>query len=150
MHESRPRGFTTAELLTVVTVLGLLLAAAAPLVLGWRTSSLTAGAEELKALLNAARHLAVVENTSVCVDGADGAVRFMVGGCAGLAWTGPGSTSEGHIPLTSDVRIAAASPVVFTYLGAAVPAGSYTLVDLRSPASLRVVVSGSGRIAVAP
>jgi hypothetical protein len=38
--------------------------------------------------------------------------------------------------------------VVFTYLGAAVPAGSYTIVDARGDASVRVVVAASGRIAV--
>lgn len=149
MTTSRSRGFTTVELLVAVTVLGLLVAAAAPLVPGWRASSLRAGAEELKALLNAARHLAIAENTSVCVAGTGTAVRFLVGGCSGPAWTGPGSNDAGVIALTSEVRITVASPVVFTYLGAAVPAGSYTLVEARGEASARVVVSASGRIAVA-
>lgn len=149
MRTSRPRGFTTAELLVVVTVLGLLVAAAVPLVSGWRASSLRAGAEELKALLNAARHLAVAQNTSVCVTGAGGGVRLIVGGCSGLTWTGPGVNDDGLIALTSAVRITTASPVVFTYLGAAVPAGSYTLEEPHSRASIRVVVSASGRIAVA-
>lgn len=147
---SRARGFTTVELVVVVAVLGVLLAGAALLVAGVRTPSLRAGAEELKALLNAARQLAVAENTLVCV-AADGAgVRLLVGGCSGLAWTGPSSTSAGVIPLASDVRITAANPVVFTHLGAAAPAGSYTLADARGEAAVRVVVSASGRIAVVP
>lgn len=149
MRASRSRGFTTGELLAVVAVLGLLLAVAAPLMLGWRTSSLRAGAEELKALLNAARHLAVAENTSVCVAGLEAGVRLLLGGCSGPVWTGPWTSADGTIPLTSQVRITAASPVVFTYLGAAVPAGSYTLLESHSGTSVRVVVSASGRIAVA-
>jgi Tfp pilus assembly protein FimT len=148
VNESCRRGFTTAELLTVVTALAVLVATAAPLVLSWRGSALTAGAEELKAVLNAARHLAIVDNTSVCVAGTGAAVRLLMGGCAGHAWTGPGSTREGDIPLTSKVQIAAASPVVFTYLGAAVPAGSYTLVETGGETSIRVVVAATGRIAV--
>jgi prepilin-type N-terminal cleavage/methylation domain-containing protein len=144
-----PRGFTTAELLVVAAVLGVLAATAVPIVVGWRTSSLRAGAEELKALLNAARHLAVAENTTVCVSGTAAGVRLIMGGCTGMVWTGPGVNHEGVIPLTSRVRIAAASPVVFTYLGAAAPAGSYTLEASHDRASIRVVVSASGRIAVA-
>jgi len=149
MDAHRPRGFTTAELLVVVIVLGVLLAAATPLVHGWRTASLAAAAEELKALLNRARALAVAENTSVCVAGAGAGIRLVVGGCSGAVWTGPGTSHDGLIELTSAVQIAAASPVVFTYLGAAAPAGSYTLEEPRGGASIRVVVSASGRIAVA-
>lgn len=147
---SRPRGFTAPELVLVLTVLGALLAAALPLALSVRTPSLQSGAEELKALLNAARQLAVAENALVCVAAEGAGVRFLVGGCSGLAWTGPWSTSAGVIPFASDVRITAANPVVFTHLGAAAPAGSYTLADPRGAAAVRVVVSASGRIAVTP
>lgn len=146
---SRPRGFTALELLVVVAVLGVLLAAATPLLLGWSTTSLTAGAEEVKALLNRARFLAVAESTSVCITGAGPGVRFLLGGCTGPAWTGSGAGGDGVIRLASEVQIAAASPVVFTYLGAAAPAGSYTLVEPRDGTTVRVVVSASGRIAVA-
>ena len=142
-------GFTSAELIAVVAVIGVLLTAALASGPWWRTSSLTAGAEELKALLNTARQLAVAENTSVCVAGAGAAVRFLLGGCTGSAWSGPGSRAGGIIPLASNVSITASSPAVFTYLGAAVPAGSYTIVDARGDASVRVVVAASGRIAVA-
>lgn len=133
----------------MVAVIGVLLTAALASGAWWRTSSLAAGAEELKALLNTARQLAVAENTSVCVAGAGAAVRFLLGGCTGSAWSGPGSRAGGIIPLASNVSITASSPVVFTYLGAAVPAGSYTIVDARGDASVRVVVAASGRIAVA-
>lgn len=149
MQIQRPRGFSTIELLAVVTMLALLFAGATPLVLGWRMSTLSAAAEELKALLNTARTLAITQNTSVCVTGVGAGIRLFVGGCAGPVWTGPGTSNDGLIALTSSVRIIAGSPVVFTYLGAAVPAGSYTLEEPRDRASLRVVVSASGRIAVA-
>ena len=147
---ARPLGFTSAELIAVTAVIGLLFTAAMTSGAWWRTSALRAGAEELKALLNAARQLAVAENTSVCVAGAGAGVQFLRGGCTGSAWTGPGSQAGGIIPLASQVSITASSPVVFTYLGAAVPAGSYTIVDARGDASVRVVVAASGRIAVVP
>jgi Tfp pilus assembly protein FimT len=146
---AKPAGFTSAELVVVAAVIGLLFTAAMASGTWWRTSALSAGAEELKALLNAARQLAVAENTSVCVASAGAGVQFLLGGCTGSAWTGPGSRAGGVIPLASNVSITASSSVVFTYLGAAVPAGSYTIVDPRGDASVRVVVAASGRITVA-
>src|SRR4026208_468429 len=65
---SNERGFGLTELVGGEALLGILTPFAVPHLLSYyQSSSLTAGAEQLAAVMNRARHLAISRNTSVCV-----------------------------------------------------------------------------------
>jgi Tfp pilus assembly protein FimT len=126
-------------------------------------SALKAGAEELVALMNLARSVAIAENTRVCVNrdsGGSNRVRLLIGGpnpCAATSsFYGAGGRgfdarvgADGWIALQNQVAVTAVTAeVVFTALGVAVPGGTYTVA--RSGRTLNVVVAPSGRVSVAP
>lgn len=145
------RGFGLAELLVVLTVVGIATVVAMPSLLSyWRAAVLTAGAQELQSILNSARQLAIRQNTTVCVERSGNRVRFLVGGCAGAPWTGPGTQGGGWMALSNGVQITnATASVAFSYLGAANPGGTYTVRNpVNTAQSLNVVVSVSGRVRI--
>jgi Tfp pilus assembly protein FimT len=116
----------------------------------WRASTLNSGAQELQALLNSARQLAIRQNTSICVERSGTRVRYRLGGCAGAQWTGPGTDANGWIALSNSVQVTNdTANVVFSYLGAANPAGQYTVTNpADTNQSLTVTVAASGRITI--
>ena len=160
------RGFSLAELIVVAAVMGVLVAVGMPTFISyWRTSGLKAGAQEMVAVLNQGRELAIKENESVCVKGSGGAgtygtkVRFLRGNCSASSlcsatanlsrciWTGPGTDSSGYIELANRIEARPSADVVFTYLGAATTAGTYTVRSIdNTSATATVTVAGSGRI----
>jgi len=140
------------EVLVTVGLIGLATTLALPSLLSyWRAATLTAGAQELQTVLNSARQLAIRQNTSVCVERSGNLVRFRLNGCGGTIWTGPGTDPSGWIRLANAIEIVGApsAPVVFSYLGAATPAGTFRV---RNPAdatqTLTVTVAASGRITI--
>ena len=140
-------GFGTLEMVVVVTVLGVVAATAAPgLVAAWRASAFAAGVGELSAALTRARHIAVAENMSVCVQPAGAGLRLRAHGCAGAVWTGPGTDPSGLIRLPGDLEVAGPGAIVFTHLGGAVPAGTLTLRDRITGRVRRVVVAATGQV----
>lgn len=146
------RGFTLAELLLVLVVVGLLASLGLPMFLSaWRTSEARAGAEELATALSGARQLALNRNETVCVTLASatlpsGAVQWTVqyrpATCA--------ATPVTEVRLANNVTVTAPNPdVSFTYLGAATPPANYTYTVTRQDGgSLNVNVSASGRVRV--
>jgi type II secretion system protein H len=144
-------GFSLAELIVVLGITATVAVTAAPtLARYWDTWSLQAGARELASTINLGRQLAIATRTPVCVDVGSTGVRFRIGGCAGDVWTGPVTDASGTIRVSDPATVAVSSNgrVVFTTLGAASPAATYTLRHARSHASRTVVVAGSGRISV--
>lgn len=129
---------------------GLLVALLVPsLVSYWRASTLTAGAQELQAILNSARQLAIRQNTTVCVERSGTRVRFRTGGCGGTIWTGPGTDADGWMHLGNDVEVASnTASVEFNYLGAATTGGTYTVRNPIDAGTLTVTVAASGRITI--
>ena len=74
------RGFSLPELLVVVAVIGITAALTIPLLVSyWHASTLTAGAQELQAVLNNARQMAIRQNTSVCIERSSNRVRYLIG-----------------------------------------------------------------------
>jgi prepilin-type N-terminal cleavage/methylation domain-containing protein len=145
-------GFTGIELLVVVAVIGVIMAAASPFFLSYlRTSALRAGAEEMSAVLGRARQLAISDNTSMCVTDDDDPtrVRYRIGSCTGPVWTGPGTNASGFIRLGNDIQ-ASGDNVVFTYIGTATTTGTYTVTNPRDGKTLTVVVTAAGRISIQP
>lgn len=143
------RGFGLAELVAVMLIIGILSVLAAPTLIDyWHSSTLQAGAEELAVVLNRGRQLAITGNTSVCVQVTGTNVRYLTGGCGGTVWTGPGTNASGVIQLTSGLQVSAGNSVVFTNLGAASTAGTFTVTHPTTSKTRNVVVAGSGRVTV--
>ena len=144
-------GFSIAELVTVVAVIAVIMAAAAPFFLSYlRTSALRSGAEEMATVLNRARQIAIRDNTSMCVTNNATSVQFHVATCGGTVWTGPGTDSSGVITLANAITVSSGQNIVFTYLGTASTAGAYTVTNPRDGRTMSVTVTAAGRVSVGP
>jgi Tfp pilus assembly protein FimT len=144
------RGGGLVELVVALSLLAILTALAAPSLIGaWRDAALEAAAEELAGAVGHGRLLAIALNAPVCVAVGGGHVRFeaaTAGGCGGAVLAAPGAQP---IRLAGGALVSAPGPdVVFSPLGAATPAGSYTVTDPASGRTRRVVVAVSGRVSV--
>jgi prepilin-type N-terminal cleavage/methylation domain-containing protein len=144
------RGFTLAELMVVVAVIGILAVVGTPLFLSYLQASQTRGAaQEVATLLHRARQMAIANNTSyrVEVDVAGNRLRF-VRTSDNTPWIGPGTDSQGYRRLENEARLMTptANPT-FNPLGTA---GGGTIPVQNSPgtSTLSVVVSSSGRIRI--
>jgi type II secretion system protein H len=147
----RAEGFSLVELTVVLGITATVTVMAAPTLLSyWDSWSLQAGARELATTMNLGRQLAIATRTPVCVDLSGTTLRFRVGGCAGHVWRGPVTDASGSIRISDPTTLAVSSNarLVFTTLGAASPAATYTLRHARTQASRAVVVAASGRISV--
>ncbi len=147
------RGISLAELMIVMSIIGVMAVLAFPLLMTyWRASTLEAGARELQSVLNDARQLAIKENTNVCVTNDGTRVQLHVGTgnpCGGTAWTGPGTDASGWIRLANSVQVTGSTAnVTFTYLGAASPAGTFTVRNPADGQTVCVVVATSGRLTI--
>jgi prepilin-type N-terminal cleavage/methylation domain-containing protein len=145
------RGFTLVELIVVMAIGGVLAILGAPTLVTYvRTSALQAGARELATVINLGRQLAITQNTAVCVEVSGGIIRLRNGGCGGTIWTGPGTDGTGVIKISesSGLRISTAANVVFTALGAASPAGTFTVTHPVDGGTRTVVVAATGRVSV--
>lgn len=144
-------GFSLAELIVVVGVIGIIMAASAPFFLSYlRTSALRTGAEEMVTVLNRARQLAIRDNSNMCVTNDGTRVQYRIATCGGTVWTGPGTDVVGFIRLTNNITVASGQNVVFTYLGTATVAGTYTVTNPQDGRTMSVIVASSGRVAIGP
>ena len=145
------RGFTLAELMAAMAVAGLVAVLVAPSLVSYaRTSALQAVARELAAAINLGRQIAITHNTAVCVEAGGASIRLRRGGCGGAVWTGPGTDAGGGIRISEagSFVISTTANVVFSDLGAASPAGTYTVTNRANGATRAVVVAATGRISV--
>lgn len=156
-------GAGLTELLVSAALVGIIAAISAPTFHSYvQGSALKAGAEELAALMNLARSVAIKENTRVCVkrdSGGSNRIRLLVGSanpCAAATFYGAQGRgfdarvdAAGWIALQNQVAVTAATAdVIFTALGAAVPGGTYTV--RKGGQTLNVVVAPTGRVNIAP
>jgi prepilin-type N-terminal cleavage/methylation domain-containing protein len=146
------RGFALAELMMVLAIGSTLAALVAPMLFGYaKTAALQAAARELATSINLGRHIAISRNTAVCVEVASAtSIRLRTGGCGGAVWTGPGTDASGAIAVSSAgvTHVSTTANVVFTSLGAASPAGTYTLTSSSGAGARSVVVAATGRVSV--
>jgi Tfp pilus assembly protein FimT len=138
------------EVLVTMAVIGAISVAVTPsLIAYWRSATTKAAAQELAAGLNQARHLAIAQNQSVCVQVQGGRYRYRLTNCAGTIWLGPATTGDdGFVRLTNSVTITSNANPVFDYLGAAAPAATFTVTNPAGGQTRTVVVSVSGRVQV--
>ena len=148
------RGFGLTELMITVSVVAVLAALGYPYFSTFlRASRVKAGAQELSAIINGARSLAIARNTPVCMILNANQARYMLNvtpACGGgVLYTGPMTRADGTIPLTNALQISGTTAnVVFSNLGAANPAGTYTVLDPATNQTRNVVVAASGRVSV--
>ena len=144
------RGFTFAELMLVVAIIGILSVLAAPTLFTYiQTGALQAGARELASAINLGRQLAIARNTTVCVEVTGTNIRLRTGGCLGTIWTGPGTDSAGVIRVSDPGILQISGPnVVFTNLGAASTFGNYTVRNPVDNKTRTVAVASSGRVTI--
>ena len=146
------RGFTLVELMVVLAVAGALATLVAPTLSSYaRTAALQAAARELATSINLGRQLAISRNIAVCVEVASATnIRLRTGGCGGVIWTGPGTDGAGAIRISDPgaLQLSSTANVVFTSLGAATPAGTYTLTNPTNNTTRTVVVAATGRVSV--
>jgi Tfp pilus assembly protein FimT len=145
-------GFGAPELVVVIAVVGVLFTMSISFFLSYyRVAAVKAASQQVIALLNQARGLAIETNSTsgVCVHLPSATrMQFIVDGCGGTVWIGPGTDAAGNIKLPQDFTVVPASDVVFNYLGAALPARTYTVASASTGVTMRVRVSISGRIRI--
>jgi prepilin-type N-terminal cleavage/methylation domain-containing protein len=158
---SGQHGFSATELLVVIAVIGILMAASTPFIISaLRTSALRAGAEEFATVLGQARQQAIRDNSSVCVKNNGTAAQYWVPtplvpvACNGAVWIGQGTDAAGNIRLGNNITISpAATMVTFNYMGlASAPVVFPVVFTVTHPqgGTLSVNVATSGRITVGP
>jgi Tfp pilus assembly protein FimT len=132
--------------------MGILAVLATPMFLTYyQGARLRVAAEEVATFLNHGRQLGIKENVGVCVQITATAMHYRIGDCASLLlWIGPGTDGAGNVSLPQGVTLTTTADPVFTYLGAANPAATYTVTNTQTAATLRVFVSGSGRVSIGP
>lgn len=144
-------GFSLAELTVLLAVIGLLFSLSLPVFLTYyRSATVRGAAADVAAYVNQGRQMAIQMNCSVTVQVNQDAIRYMQGGncqSPGL-WKGAGTDDAGRIPLLDGVTLASTADPIFTNLGAAVPAATFTVTHGSS--SLSVLVSASGRVTIGP
>jgi hypothetical protein len=75
-------------------------------------------------------------------------MNYRLGTCAGSAWVGAGTDAAGNINLPPGVTATASANPIFSYVGSALPAATYTLTYTQTGAILTASVAASGRITI--
>lgn len=148
------RGYTMAELLVVVAVVGVLSALGYPYFATYlQSASLKAGAQELKTIINGARQLAIARNANVCMTLSNNMAVYRInvsstcGG--GTIFVGSITKADGTIALSNEIQVTGTTAnVVFTNLGAASTAGTYTVRNPTTSSTMNVIVAASGRVTI--
>lgn len=150
--EQAEGGFTLAELIVLIAVIGILSVMAVPSFLRYyQAATLKSGAQQFVSMINQARELAIKENGSVCVKlSSSTQMTYALNSCTGAAWVGAGTDASGNINLPPRITATAGANPIFNYVGSALPAATFTLTNTQTSATLTVAVAASGRVTIQP
>jgi Tfp pilus assembly protein FimT len=143
-------GFSLAELVVLLAVIGILFGLCLPSFISYYQSAQVRGAAaDIAAYLNQGRQLAIQRNQSTCVHVTATTLHYHLGTCAtGVVWTGPGTGANGEIAAPAGITLTTTANPVFSNLGATAPAATVTV--SQGTKTLSVMVSASGRVTVGP
>ena len=146
------KGFTLAELVILIAVIGILSVMAVPAFLRYyQAATLKSGAQQFVAMINQASELAIKENGNVCVKlSSTTQMTYALNTCTGTAWVGAGTDAAGNINLPTGITATSSANPIFNYVGSALPAATFTLTNTQTSATLTVAVAASGRVTVQP
>src|SRR5574337_981420 len=143
------RGFTLAELITIVAIIGVISVGAIPFFITFlRAMATREASQELATVLQQARELAISRNTNYQVNVNGNQLQF-VDNSTGNAWIGPGTDNQGFRRLVNQAQLInpPANPIIFNPLGTA-RGGTITVLNAQGTSSLNVVVSSAGRVQI--
>lgn len=142
-------GFSLVELLVLVAIVGILITISVPFFLRYyQAAAVKAAAEEVATFLNLGRQIAIKENRSVCAAIDNNAMHYHLSTCSGTVWVGPGTDAAGNIRIPAGFSLTTTAQPIFSYLGAAAPAATFTVRHTLSGQQLTVRVTTSGRITI--
>ncbi len=147
-------GYSFVELVITVGMILVITTWVMPSFLNYlRGARVEAGARTVSAYLNEGRQLAIKSNGPVCVAHTTSTVQFRTTNCAGAAIVAPGlsgASSNVRLPENVSLSVTSGSSAIFQALGNAAAGTTYTVTDLPSGRTLRVIVAVSGRVCLAP
>ncbi len=150
-----PRGFTAAELMVVVGLIGIVAAISVPSLFSYlQAMNQKAAAQELAVALARARELAITSNQFVCVETSAGRVRFRTGPTSGAVcgggtiWKGTGTDTNGWMAISGNLDVTMIQNPIFSSLGAAAQTGSFSVSNPCAGSPTPVTVAATGRIRV--
>jgi Tfp pilus assembly protein FimT len=151
-RSSAQAGYSLIELVITVGMILVVTTWALPSFLNYlRSSRVQAGARAVSAYLNEGRQLAIKTNGPVCVAHTTSTLQFRSTTCAGTAIVVTGlanASSSVRLPDNISLAVTSGTSAVFQPLGNA--AGTtYTVTDVPSGRTLRVIVAASGRVCLA-
>src|SRR4029077_2881007 len=111
------RGFTLAELVILIAVIGILSVMAVPSFLRYyQAATLKSGAQQFVTMINQARELAIKENGNVCVKlSSPTQMTYALNTCTGTAWVGAGTDAAGNINLPTSITATTSANPIFNY-----------------------------------
>ena len=151
-RRSSQAGYSLIELVITVGMILVVTTWALPSFLSYlRSARAQSGARLVSAYLNEGRQLAIKSNGPVCVAYTTSTMVFRTTNCAGAVIFAPGlSGTAGNIRLPDNISLASTASAIFGQLGNATTTARYTVTDVPSGQTLRVIVSASGRVCLAP
>ncbi len=141
-------GFTVAELVVVLALVGLLSVITVPFFVSYyQAAAARADVQTVISIFNQARELAIKQNDRVCVTLPDGShMALRLSNCAGTLWTGAGTDAAGNINLPPGFTITPLNTVTFDYLGASLAAQTYTMTNSTTGGTMTISIGLTGRI----
>jgi prepilin-type N-terminal cleavage/methylation domain-containing protein len=150
-QHGRQAGYSLVELIITVAMISIVSSFAIPQVFNYyRTAKVRAAAQNVSAILNQGRQLAIKSNlTTVATCITTTTITFRQTNCAGATIPVVGLTGSGNsIRLPEGINLTTTGTATFTNLGAAAPGAIYTVTDPVSTRTMTVSVAASGRITI--
>jgi type IV fimbrial biogenesis protein FimT len=151
-RRSAQAGYSLIELVITVGMILVVTTWAMPSFMNYlRNARAQAGARVVSAYLNEGRQLAIKSNGPVCVAHTTSTMQFRTTTCGGAVIFAAGlSGASGNVRLPDNISLASTASATFGQLGNATTGATYTVTDVPSGRTLRVIVAASGRVCLAP